>query len=104
MLMRKRLLARKVVHQIDALWCDVHGVYVQGWAHARDVPVQQAYLWSGQARVDIGKLKPRHDLRAYFPDLHGSAECGFAAYLPCAPFRPVLLGLVTPLGTVEIDV
>ena len=91
------------VHAIDALWCDAMGVYVRGWAHAGAEPLLDARLASGRAEVTLWPLAPRPDVRAAYPAMP-SDECGFSAYLNCAPFRPVTLVLTTPSGHIAIDV
>lgn len=88
---------------IDALWCDVHGVFVKGWAHAFGVAPSAIHLLSGGARATTLEMADRPDLRAFFPDLD-STLCGFSVYLACAPFRPVTLSIETSKGHVELDV
>lgn len=89
-------------HAIEVLWCDIHGVYVNGWIHANDTPVHALFIRSGDARLQVA-ISDRPELFNFFPDLV-SAKCGFAAYLPCAPFTPVSLELQTADGNVIIDV
>ena len=96
-------LRDKAHHSIDAIWCDLHGVYVTGWAHACDIPILAVYLVSGDYKVETKTFVSRPDISAHFPLLH-SDSCGFALYLPCAPFRPVYLGLSTASGIIIFEV
>ena len=95
--------AAQAFHMIDALWCDVHGVFVKGWAHAFGKAPAAIHLRSGQFRVTTDVLFDRPDLQPFFPWL-ASTLCGFAIYLPCSPFRPVTLEVQTIDGTVEYDI
>ncbi|MCX5521192.1 hypothetical protein OSH10_22380 [Kaistia defluvii] len=90
-------------HMIDALWCDLHGVYVKGWAHAYLTSPKAIRVRSGEYRATATELFDRPDLLQFFPAL-ASTRCGFAVYLPCAPFRPVTLEVETTHGTLEFDV
>jgi SAM-dependent methyltransferase len=97
------LLRAKTRFMIDALWCDPHGVFVKGWAHAEELPVSSLYLRSGASRVDFTFGISRPDVRPHYPTMH-SDRCGFSSYLACKPFRPVFLGLVTNIGTTEVEI
>jgi SAM-dependent methyltransferase len=88
---------------IDALWCDAHGVFVKGWAHAYCRAPTAIHIRSGAYRATTNALFDRPDLQPFFPALV-STLCGFAVYLPCSPFRPVTLEVETIDGTVEFDV
>lgn len=90
-------------HMIDALWCDLHGVFVKGWAHAYHDAPKAIHIRSGEARATATDLFDRPDLLQFFPSL-ASTRCGFAVYLPCGPFRPVTLEVETAQGTLEFDV
>lgn len=95
--------AAQAVHMIDAIWCDVHGVFVKGWAHAYSKAPTAVHLRSGPHRATADILFDRPDLQPFFPML-ASTLCGFAIYLPCSPFRPVTLEVQTIHGIVELDV
>jgi SAM-dependent methyltransferase len=92
--------ASKIRYHIDAVWCDVHGVYVRGWAHCEDEPVVALHLRCGDLVAVVDDRHPRPDVRAVFPDVH-AGDCGFACYLACPPFQPVSLGISTGRGTTE---
>lgn len=94
---------KQAVHMIDALWCDAHGVFVKGWAHAYGQAPTSVHIRSGTRRATTNTLLDRPDLRAFFPSLP-STLCGFAIYLACSPFRPVTLEIETVSGTAEFDV
>ncbi len=53
------------------------------------------------ARVENRQSRP--DVLAAFPMLP-SDLCGFGRYLACPPFRPLLLGVTTSSGTIEIEI
>ena len=88
---------------IDSAWCDLAGVYLNGWAHLHETPVLSMRLSSGDSSVDLQRLL-RPDVLAEFPDVPAGAACGFEAYLPCPPFRPVTLHLRTHYGAVDLDI
>lgn len=90
-------------HAVDMLWCDTHGVYVQGWILADDAPVSELELCSGDARIEIVDRSPRPDLIQHFPTLT-SDQCGFSGYLECSPFRAVTLRALANEGWIDIDI
>lgn len=81
---------KPLVHFIDQLWVDLHGVFVKGWVHARGRPIRAVHLVSGSARAQAD-LHARPDVVKFYPEYPGAGESGFQAYLPCLPFQPVLL-------------
>lgn len=93
------MLEPSVAHCIDRLWCDVHGVYVAGWAHAFGVPLRAVRLGSGSATAETDIFTDRSDVAAHFRDPR-LLRSGFALYLACAPFAPVTLTIVTAEGSV----
>ncbi|QIL78545.1 methyltransferase domain-containing protein [Diaphorobacter sp. HDW4A] len=98
-----RLKASELVHLVDLMWCDVHGVFVRGWVHAGEHEIRSVHLVSGEFR-EQALLHPRPDVVAWFPQFPRSGDCGFSAYLKCSAFRPVELevdiGLPTPVRLV----
>lgn len=94
----------KVAHRIESLWCDVHGVWLSGWAQVHGGRIDSGALHSDSARVEITDFCERPDVKPPFPPLDGSSVRGFSAYLPCPPFRPVMLHLATPAGSASIAV
>ena len=96
--------ALPTAHMIDVLWCDRHGVYLKGWAHAHVHPVRRVVLASGDARVEVDGFHERPDILTHYPEHAHVAHTGFAAYLPCAPFQPVTLTIVTDAGEAVLPV
>ncbi len=88
---------------IEAGWCDVEGVYLRGWAHCGEEAVRELYLRCGESRAVVQEFYSRSDVLAAFPAIP-SDRCGFSAYLPCVPFRPVFVGATTDSGTSEVEV
>ncbi len=93
-----------VAHMIDVLWCDCHGVFVQGWAHAHANRVRAMVLSRGETSMAITEFHERLDLLAHFPDHPHVVQGGFRAYLPGEPFAPVTLHVVTDVGTTSLPV
>ena len=91
-------------HMIDQLWCDQFGVYVAGWIHAHARRVEEIALVSGPHRVATRAFIARPDLLAHYPAHGHVAETGFALYLACPPFTPVMLEAVTAAGTFQVAV
>lgn len=89
---------------LDQVWCDIHGVYVQGWLHAYARHVQEVALICGTARVATRQFQPRPDLLPHFPGHPHIEQSGFALYLPCAPFQPVWLEARTEAGLTRLPV
>ncbi len=90
-------------YAIDAAWCDLTGVFLQGWAHVHERPVLGGQLRSGGEATPL-EFTERPDVLAAYPDVPAGQACGFAAYLACPPFRPVTIRLQTAEGDVEMDV
>jgi SAM-dependent methyltransferase len=89
-----------VVHSIDAMWCDSHGVFAKGWVHSSSYRIKSVSLQSGAASAFDRELHDRVDLLQQYPDLR-STRCGFSIYLSCPPFRPVFLEFETEAGVVR---
>ena len=90
-------------YAIDAAWCDLRGVYLQGWGHLHDRSVTGGELRSGDHTVAL-EFSPRPDVLQVYPSVPAGQACGFAAYLECPPFRPVSLRLYTGADMVDVDV
>lgn len=91
------------VHFIDEVWCDIHGAFVKGWVHARDVPVTAVSL-KCLGQTSPATLHARPDVVAHYPDHPLSGSYGFSCYIACRPFEPLLLCIETPAGHGEISV
>lgn len=91
-----------LVHFVDQLWCDLHGVFVKGWLHAGDHEVHAVFLSCAGVR-ERAILHPRPDVVKHYPQYPRSGDAGFSVYLRCPPFQPIELqadiGLSTPLKT-----
>ncbi len=90
-------------HAIDAAWCDLRGVYLQGWAHCHAHRVLRGKLSSGGREVAL-EFTQRPDVLAAFVEVPPDQACGFAAYLECPAFRPVTLSLWTAQGEAAVDI
>jgi hypothetical protein len=93
-----------VAYLIDQLWCDAHGLYLRGWAHAFAHPVHRLVFASGADTQTLEAFHSRPDLLKFFPQHPHVADTGFEVYLPFAPFRPVRMTLVTDAGAAEVDI
>ena len=78
------------LHCIDRAWCDLEGVFLQGWAHRGPEPFD-TLLIKCAGRRQAAELYDREDVRAAFPEIPRSQPTGFQAYLACPPFQPVTL-------------
>ena len=92
-----------VAHSFDQIWCDLHGVYVAGWAHAHGVPIITLRLASGEFAIETGDFFERPDVAAHF-GCPGIDRSGFKLYLACDPFTPVFLTVVTHEGSTQLPV
>ena len=90
-------------YAIDAAWCDLQGVYLQGWAHCHARPVRAAFLCSSGREVALA-FTARPDVLEAYPEVPQGQKCGFAAYLECPAFRPLMLRLQTDAGEATLDV
>lgn len=93
----------EAAYAIDRAWCDLQGVYLQGWAHCHARPVLAGKLCSSDREVPL-EFTARPDVGVAYPELPPGQACGFAAYLECPPFRPVRLRMLTADGEAELDV
>lgn len=90
-------------HLIDTVWCDIHGVHVQGWAHAFERPVRRLVFHCGGQTVAFSEFSDRPDLLPHFPAHPHVVHTGFSLYLPFPPFRPVRIEVVTDTGSAFLD-
>ena len=91
------------VHCIDKAWCDVQGVYLEGWVHLGPRAFRSAALRCGTAEAPV-ELFMRPDVLAVHPEVPPGQLTGFNAYLACRPFLPVVLALETAEGVAEVVV
>ncbi len=90
-------------HCIDRAWCDMLGVYLEGWAHWGAEPFDTLAICCGGER-HVVDLEHRPDVLAAFPQAPAGQRTGFKGYLACAPFQPVVLELRRGDRTVRIPV
>lgn len=92
------------VHYIDQAWCDTGGVFVNGWAHAGKQPVRRVALLCDGERVETSEFTPRPDVLAHYPNLPPGGAVAFRAYLACPAYRPLILSVITDIGSAEMTV
>jgi len=84
-----------IAHHIDLMWCDVHGVFVKGWAYGFSQAPETLVLQSGEFQKVVSDFHDRPDLLPFFPGYPEITSKGFSAYLACDPFTPVALTIKT---------
>lgn len=89
-------------HLIDALWCDIYGLYVQGWAHAFDKPVRRIVFHCNGEEFIFDSFYERPDLLNHYPQYECVVKTGFSTYLPFPPFNPVYIQIVTDDGSAMV--
>ena len=77
---------------IDRAWCDVQGVYLQGWAHRGSRRFDSLAIVCGAHRQPLA-LIDRPDVLAAWPEIPPGQATGFKGYLACPPFQPVTVEL-----------
>ena len=92
----------RAAHWLDAFWCDAHGIFLRGWAHAHEHPVRALRLESAGRSARIDAFTDRPDLLAFYPQHEHVRHAGFAAYLACPAGHPVRLTLETDGGEVTV--
>lgn len=88
----------RTVYMLDAFWCDAHGLYLRGWAHAHEHRVRALRVESGGRSARVDAFTDRPDLLAFYPQHEHVRHGGFAVYLACPPGHPVTLTLETEGG------
>ncbi len=89
-------------HWLDAYWCDAHGIFLRGWAHAHEHPVRALRLESAGRSARVDTFTDRPDLLAFYPEHEHVRHAGFAVYLACPAGHPVSLTLETDGGAVTV--
>jgi glycosyltransferase involved in cell wall biosynthesis/SAM-dependent methyltransferase len=84
-----------ISHHIDLMWCDIHGVFVKGWAYGFSRAPETLVLFSGEFETVVSNYHERADLLSFFPDFPEITSRGFSAYLACDPFKPIFLAITT---------
>jgi SAM-dependent methyltransferase len=88
-------------YALETFWCDKYGIYLEGWIHCYQHPLEKLVIRVGEDSCTITEFSPRADLPTIVPD----ARAGFAAYLAARPGAPVSFTVVTPAGerTLAVD-
>jgi hypothetical protein len=76
----------QIVYMIDALWRDIHGTYIRGWAHAFARQVIRIVASSDGSEAVVTELESRPDVLAHYPSYPHVVNCGFRLYIPTKPF------------------
>jgi SAM-dependent methyltransferase len=90
----------RAVHGLDAFWCDAHGIFLRGWAHAHEHRMRALRVESAGRSARVDSFTDRPDLLAFYPAHEHVRHAGFAVYLACPPGHPVSLTLETDGGAV----
>ncbi|WP_157879217.1 methyltransferase domain-containing protein [Pararhodospirillum photometricum] len=91
-----------IAYLIDNIWCDIHGIYIQGWAHAFEKPVRRLIFSCGGEKVYFEEFSERPDLLNHYPEHPCVVKTGFSIYLNFPPFFPVQIEVVTDKGSALI--
>ncbi|MBV9493641.1 MAG: class I SAM-dependent methyltransferase [Acidobacteria bacterium] len=92
----------RTAYWLDLFWCDAHGIYLKGWAHAYEHPLRALRLESGGRVARVTDFSDRPDLLAHYPEHEHVRRGGFTLYLACPPGAPVTLTFETDAGGVTI--
>ncbi|HEY3568101.1 MAG TPA: methyltransferase domain-containing protein, partial [Thermoanaerobaculia bacterium] len=88
----------RAAYGLDAFWCDAHGLYLRGWAHAYEHPVRALRIESAGRSARVDTFTERPDLLSHYPGHEHVRNAGFAVYLDCPPGHAVHLTLETDGG------
>ncbi len=92
------------VHAIDQAWCDAGGVFLKGWVHAGPDPVRRVALSCDGERAETSEFRPRPDVLAHYPNLPPGGAASFQIYLACPAYQPLILSVITDVGSAEMPV
>lgn len=92
----------RAAYWLDVFWCDAHGLYLQGWAHAHEHRVRALAVESAGRSARVDTFQDRPDLLAHYPEHEHVRHGGFSLYLACPAGRPVTLTLETDGGAVSL--
>jgi SAM-dependent methyltransferase len=85
-------------HMIDTYWRDAWGVYIDGWIHLEDVPIESIHVVFGEASVEADR-HVRSDLLPHWPAFPTVVEGGFRAYVAGGHGSVLTVTLETSKGT-----
>lgn len=94
---------RQVRYAIDVYWCDAWGTFLQGWAHAEELPVDRLAVRQGVNEV-VADFVPRPDVLNYWQMVPDADRVGFSAYLPGRPAAPITLVARTAEGDITTEI
>jgi SAM-dependent methyltransferase len=94
--------AIRAAYWLDAFWCDAHGLYLRGWAHAHEHRVRALSVESAGRSARVDTFSDRPDLLAHYSAHEHVRSSGFTVYLACPPGHPVRLTLETDGGPVSL--
>lgn len=92
----------RTAHGLDAYWCDAHGLYLHGWAHAHEHRLRALRIESAGRSTEVETFKDRPDLLVHYPGHEHVRQAGFTAYLACPPGHPVHLTFLTEGGSATV--
>jgi len=92
----------RTAHGLDAFWCDAHGLFLRGWAHAFEHQVRALRVESAGRSARVETFADRPDLLAHYPGHEHVRHGGFAVYLACPPGHPVSVTLETDGGPASL--
>lgn len=82
---------------VDVFWCDAAGIYLQGWAHLGDHPIEELLVSIGDRTTPVER-SDREDLLEFWPNAPEVVRGGFSVYVPQRPEGPVSLVARTQWG------
>jgi SAM-dependent methyltransferase len=94
---------RDVRYAVDVYWCDAWGTFLQGWAHAEELAVNELIFRHGTNEI-LAEFAPRPDVLKYWQMVPDAERVGFTAYLPGRPAAAIILVARTPEGDVETEI
>jgi SAM-dependent methyltransferase len=92
----------RAAYWLDVFWCDAHGLYLRGWAHAHEHRVRALRVESAGRSARVDTFADRPDLLAFYPEHEHVRHGGFTIYLACPPGHPVRLILETDGGPASL--
>jgi SAM-dependent methyltransferase len=92
----------RATYGLDAFWCDAHGLYLRGWAHAHEHRVRALRIESAGRSARVDTFTDRPDLLVHYPEHEHVRHGGFAVYLACPTGHPVVLTLETDGGLASL--
>jgi SAM-dependent methyltransferase len=94
----KRDGASPVAYHVDWFWCDPSGMYFKGWIHCHGKLIKSLAIRIGDDETIVDGFHDRPDVPPFFPDVEVPNACGFEAYVPSIPGKPVLFNIETAEG------